>query len=81
MSQLLQRQELGGQANEALLHNLWLKEMNRKGVSFVNRVCWGTAAQQLPGFNHARFNLLPVPERETQLSASIIQNFGYPYEG
>jgi hypothetical protein len=79
MSQLLERQELSGNSSEALLQSLWLKEMNREGISFVNRVRWGTAAQQLPGFNHARFNLLPIPERETQLSASIVQNFGYPY--
>lgn len=75
MSQLLERQELSGNANETLLQDLWLKEMNREGVSFVNRVRWGAAAQQLPGFNHTRFNLLPIPERETTVNPSMNQNF------
>jgi hypothetical protein len=74
----LERQNLSGNITEALLHELALKEMSREGVSFINMRRWGIAAQRLSGFNHPKFNLLPIPASTIQISPYIIQNEGYP---
>lgn len=76
---LLGPEEINDQVTATQLQNLWLSQMTREGISFINMKRWGIASQKLTGFNHERFNLLPIPEREIMLSATMVQNFGYPY--